>query len=334
MISRIMLLFPILLSSISAEGSWTDLGDVSIPGTPLRINSTDSSYTIDFIPYLWESGPVSTLEIDVLTGRISISEECAEPPVQILFFPMPIRDIDHLQMTIPEGVVRVTPAGDTLWTCIVDTVAGYEGIPQRIQPSENGGCWALFGPEPGSDIWDVIRISSGGDLLSRAEFRLQGGPVISMHSLEETLAGGLVMTGVTDSLGMNLYMVVMKLDQDGREVWRVLESFRFHAGGNLIEIDLEGSIVIAGYTGSEREDGYFMPLSDTDIFLLKLDSTGIEVWRSDFQYPEQNSPVLMMLLDDGGVLVLMAVYDEADSYPRDYHLVRYDHDLRPGLIPS
>lgn len=314
----------VCVAMVSAEGSWTDLGDVPVPGTPIRLNCSDTEYSIDFVSFSWECGPTDAINFDRHERVWSVSPGSSEPPGIVMYHPVPVRDEDFYEMTIPEGVLRTGPTGDTLWTCIIDTVAAYEGIPMRIMPSASGGCWAVTGPEPGQDIWEVIRVSDDGELLSREEFQLQGGPVISMHSLAETPDGGLVMTGVTDSLGMNLYLVVLKMDPEGIEEWRVLEPFSFHASGDILEVGEDGCIIIAGYTGLEREDGWFMPPAEMDLLLMKLDPVGRELWRSVLPFPQQNTPMLMSSTEDGWILVLMTVCDEASSFPEAYRLVRFD----------
>lgn len=280
MFLRTMVLLVTLLSSVYADGFWTDLGEVPIYGTPIRLEQTARGYSIDFIPYEWEGGALDAVIIDPVTGISSISESCSEPSEPVVFFPVPMTANSCMDMSIPEGIVRIDPGGDTLWTCVLDTVSGYEKRPMWICPSDSGGCRVIFSPEPGQYIFEVVRVSGEGEVLSRAEFQLQGGPLISMHALAETTDGGLVMTGVTDSLGMNLYLVVIRLDSEGVETWRVLEPFLFHANGDIVRVNPEGCIVIAGYTGLEREDGWFMPPQDTDLLLLKLDPAGREIWRS------------------------------------------------------
>ena len=325
-----VIILPVLVcvAMVSAEGSWTDLGEIPVPGTPIRLNCSDAGYSIDFIPFDWDSGAVDAVIVDPVEGEWSISPAASEPPETAEYLPVPVRDVDYAEMTIPEGVLRMGPAGDTLWTCIIDTVTAYEGIPIRLIPSSSGGCWAVTGPEPGGDTWWVVQVSDDGGLLTREEFRLQGGPVISMHCLAETPDRGLVMTGVTDSLGMNLYLVVLKMDPEGIEEWRVLDPFSFHASGDLLEVDGDGGIIIAGHTGFEREDGWFMPPTNTDLLLLKLDSSGRELWRSIYPCPGQNTPMLMCTMHNGGILVLMTVSDEASSFPEAYRLVMFD----PGEV--
>ncbi len=152
---------------------------------------------------------------------------------------------------------------------------------------------------------------------------MRGGPIISISNVKEIVDSNFLVSGITDDLGMNLYMFLVGIDRDGNQFMEVKEDFRFHAGAGTVELDDSGNIYIAGYTGSDRDDGCFMPPQDTDVFLIKLDSEGREIWRTVFEYPLENRPFIMEITEQDEVLLVIRsfTYESrglSDSYT---HLV-------------
>lgn len=311
-----------LLVHLAAASEWTVLCEVPVLGVPQEIvDLGGGSYRITFRDFSDCGYFLRGVLVDG-NGVVPDSSMIVLPenPDGLFEALMPAEQ-DFAEMRLPEGVVRLDGSGDTLWTCVLDSVEGCEGSTSLIEPSPTGGCWAVFGPEPGGDEWRIWKLSAAGVVEASGSFELQGGPVNSMHDLAECGDGGLVMTGVTDSLGMRLYSVLIRLDSGCREVWRLLDDVRFHACGDLVEISPEGTIAFAGYTGLEREDGWFLPPESMDVFLFTLDPDGVSLGRSILHLPGQNAPLLLTLLDGGGAVLLVSSFEESSSFPGVYSLV-------------
>jgi hypothetical protein len=212
---------------------------------------------------------------------------------------------------VSESILKLSESGDTLWTAVLDSVYAYENFGTCIMPSDDGGCFAVLTPPSGSDEWTLFRLDESGEEIYRTEFHLRGGPAMGLHYMEETPDSGVLLTGYTDDVGMNLFMFLIGFDDDGEKTIETLYDLRFHASGEIILLDEAGNIYIAGYTASERSDGYFLPPMDMDVFVMKVDPEGNEIWQSSFEYPLQNSPRFMALTQTGDVLLLI------DSYPED-----------------
>lgn len=259
-------------------------------------------------------------------GAVTVSEEplpdSSEDAKIFVFGPNDTEGF--FQRPCPEFICRLGPEGDTLWRAPLDTLEGDVDI-RMVIPSEEGGCIAVLGPSAGNDIWSIHRLGPSGGTSASATFRLQGGPVLGLCDMMETEEGGVLLTGVTDSLGMNLYMFLTGFDSLLSDSFMKLEDIRFHASGKLLEPDGDGAAYVAGYTGFERDDGYFMPPVDRDVFLMKIDYGGNEHWRTILDLPLENVPVLMETMGEGGVLVLVRSF-EADGSPQvgpEYSLYLY-----------
>jgi hypothetical protein len=321
---RLVLGLLILLVPGLQATEWTVIGEVPVLGVPEEISDLgDGSYLLTFRDFS-DCGYFLRGILVNSSGLVTDSSMIIQPEASGSFFePLMPTEQDFLEMRIPEGVVRLNGVGDTLWISVLDSIIGYEGSSSLVIPSTSGGCWAAFGPESGSDEWRVWRLSSSGSAEASGTFNLQGGPVNSMHDMVECMDGGLLMTGVTDSLGLQLYSVLVRLDSGCGEVWRLLDEVHFHACGDLVEIADDGSIFVAGYTGHERRDGWFMPPEGMDVFLYSLDSEGEFLMKSILHLPGQNAPMLMTLLDGGGAVLLVSSFEERSSFPGVYTLVTF-----------
>jgi len=310
----------LLTCTATMAAEWSVIGEVPILGVPQEIvDRGDGTYLVVFKGFD-EAGYFLRGKLMDSNGIVSDSSMIIPPLASEYQLLLPSEQ-DFERMRLPEGVVHLGSNGDTLWVAALDTVTGYEGSGSLLIPSSSGGCWALFGPISGSDEWRVWRLSASGEEEASGVFTLQGGPINSMNDMLECPDGGLMLTGVTDSLGMKLYMVLLRLDRQCEEVWRILDDVRYHASGDLLASDAEGSFYVAGYTGFERSDGWFMPPERMDVLLYRLAPDGEFQWRSVFELPGQNAPLLLTLLDDGGAVLLVSSFEENSSFPGRYSLV-------------
>jgi hypothetical protein len=312
----------VLLASGSSAGEWTVIGEVPVLGVPEEIDDLgDGTFLITFRDFSECGYFLRGILVDS-GGLVTDSSMIIQPESSgHSFEPLMPTEQDFQEMRLPEGVVRLDGTGDTLWTCVLDSIAGYEGSGSLLIPSSSGGCWAVFGPAAGTDEWRVWRLSSSGRTEAMGTFSLQGGPVNSMHDMVECPDGGLLLTGVTDSLGLQLYSVLVRLDRECVESWRLLDGVNFHACGDLVAIAGDGTIFVAGYTGFERSDGWFMPPERMDVFLHTLDADGAFLRESILHLPGQNAPLLMTLLEGGGAVLLVSSFEESSSFPGVYSLV-------------
>jgi len=310
----------LLVAAACPAAEWTVISEVPILGVPVEILAQDDgSYRLTFRDF--DDSGYFLRGVFVDGDGVETDSSMILPQDAGGWEPLMPTEEDFLSMELPEGVVRIDGGGDTLWTCVLDTIPGYEGTGVLLRPSASGGCWAVFGPVSGDDAWRVFRLSSSGGVEASGSFRVLGGPVNAMHDIEETPDGGLLLAGVTDSLGMRLYSVLVRLDDECLEEWRVLDPVRFHACGDIVVTASDGSILLAGYTGLERSDGWFMPPEDMDVFLNRLAPDGTSSGMSILHLPGQNAPLLMTLLDGGGAVLLVSSFEENSSFPGVYSLV-------------
>lgn len=314
--------------STTFNTGWTFVTNITEFGYPTGIYShSDDSFVI--VSEESFSGSFISRDLGInLSGNQSeaYSENYAVSSLykETLFLSSPFPE-DIEDSSTFAGITRVTPSGDTLWTVQLDSIESRVETNQPIIPCREGGCFAIFSPDNAEFIWKTYKLSDSGEVKMSSEFQMQGGPVIDISSVIETDDSSFLILGTTDDLGMNLFMFLVGIDSDGRQYISIREDLNFHASGEIVDVDLDGNIYVAGYTGFEREDGFFMPPADSDIFIIKFDSLGNELWSSIYEYPKENRPIFMTITQNGTIGILMKSFSyEASDSDETYSLVIYD----------
>jgi putative intracellular protease/amidase len=145
-----------------------------------------------------------------------------------------------------------------------------------------------------SDAYLIKTDSEGGIEWSNA----YGGPGWEYaYSVSETPDGGYVITGYTTSIGSgsrDVYLI--KTDADGNEIWSRAFGGPDLDVGTSVDDTLDGGYIVAGYTESYGA-------GKNDIYLVKVDADGNEVWSKTFGGPEAEMGMSVRATNDGGYIV-------------------------------
>ncbi|OPL18172.1 MAG: hypothetical protein AVO35_06615 [Candidatus Aegiribacteria sp. MLS_C] len=218
--------FVIIVLAMNAAvppADWTVAGDLNSEGwRPLSMvtDTAGSSAVIELVKD-GVDGPLRCL-VPMDTGctvRPSVVTPLPVPPGTFSEYGGVSLSGEHpSECMILTGVSRFGPEGDNLWTVLLDSAYYYGDAGPFVVPSVNCGCLAAREPPPGSDRWKLYRPDASGSVIMATAFRLQGGPVTGLGDMAETPDGGVLLTGVTDSLGMSLYMFLTGFDAGGGTV--------------------------------------------------------------------------------------------------------------------
>ena len=117
------------------------------------------------------------------------------------------------------------------------------------------------------------------------------------HSIKQTSDGGYIIVGVTESFGAgqrDVYLI--KTDNHGKELWSRTFGGEYFETGSSLEETSDGGYIIVGYKGVIYND-------DLDIYLIKTDSSGYELWSKTFGGNKQDFGYSVKQTTDGGYII-------------------------------
>jgi len=144
------------------------------------------------------------------------------------------------------------------------------------------GMWLIKVDYDGNEIWDKTFSGSDGAWGT---------------SVQEISDGGYILVGSTDSYGAGKVDVcLVKTDSNGNEIWtKTFGSARYDEGYSVRETS-DGGYIIVGLTGSS--------VIDRDIWLIKTDSNGNEIWNKTFGGSNDDIGYSVQEISDGGYILV------------------------------
>jgi len=116
------------------------------------------------------------------------------------------------------------------------------------------------------------------------------------RSVQETIDGGYVVAGYTWSSSEREDVYILKLDANGNKLWEKTFGGSDNDGAWSIQQTNDGGYVVAGYTSSFGAGSY-------DVYVLKLDTSGKEVWSKTFGGSSDDLAWSIQQTNDGGYIV-------------------------------
>jgi len=194
-------------------------------------------------------------------------------------------------------LAKIDPEGNQLWSNIFGTT----DLQRRCsgQQTSDGGfifTGTVIDHETHNyDIYLIKADAEGNEVWNR---RFGDSNADQAHSVLQTLDGGYIIAGSHDFYdgSSNPDIYVIKTDAEGNEEW----SKRFGGPGNdwaqSIQHTLDGAYIVTGVTRACRG-------CEGDIYLLKIDTDGNELWSNTFDYG-RDLAFSVTQTSDGGYCVL------------------------------
>jgi hypothetical protein len=193
-------------------------------------------------------------------------------------------------------LIKVDTSGNTLWEKTFGG-SGTEWGYSVLQTADGGyiisGSTSSFGVGNG-DVWLVKTDSSGDSLWTKT----YGGINIDAgKSIQQTIDGGFIITGVTTSFGAGSGDVwLVKTDSFGNALWtKTLGGSEWDNSTSIQQTSDEGYIV-TGYTKSFGSGDY-------DVWLIKTNSSGDTIWTKTFGGYASDVGYSVQLTTDGGYII-------------------------------
>jgi predicted secreted protein len=116
-------------------------------------------------------------------------------------------------------------------------------------------------------------------------------------SIQETLDGGFVIAGFTNSYGVGASDCwILKLDTDGNVIWQKGYGGAYYDEANSIQLTSDSGFIVAGRTQSYGNGEY-------DCWILKLDANGDVVWQKTYGGSDYDRARFAIEASDGGFIV-------------------------------
>jgi hypothetical protein len=209
-------------------------------------------------------------------------------------------------------LVMTDADGNELWS---KTFGGqYRDYGGDMQPTADGG-YIIAGTtgttskgDPGNDIYLIKTDNEGTELWSNT---YGGSRREDGYSVWPTADGGYVVAGISETRRLftksKFDFYVIKTDSEGNELWSKTFRGKYTDFAYAVRQTSDSGYVVLGTTNIDMDFGETSGV-DTDIYLLRLDARGNELWsktygRSDSASDREDGNAIEVT-DDGGYIIV------------------------------
>jgi hypothetical protein len=212
-------------------------------------------------------------------------------------------------------LIKTNSIGDTLWTKTYGGSA--HDIGQFVRQTTDEGY--IFTGWSGSyssssDVY-LIKTNSNGDALWTKTF---GGTDSDVgYSVQQTIDGGYIVTGKTESYGSgNSDVYLIKTNSTGDTLWTRTFGGTDSEFGNSVQQTTDGGYIIAGFTWS-------FGAGVMDVYLVKTNSSGDTLWTETFGGASYDYGNSVQQTTDGGYIIVGSTESFGSGY-FDIYLIKTD----------
>ena len=215
-------------------------------------------------------------------------------------------------------ILKLDSNGNVVWEKLVSGSSNDVGISIH-ETSDGGYILAADTNSFGAGLNDVlvIKFDQNGNAIWQKTYGLSGKDVVS--SIKETSDGGYVITGYTDSFGVNENIFVIKVDSSGNIIWQyIYDSNGIDFSEKIIETQ-DGNYLVIGYTLAAGGTTF-------DLLVFKLDTNGNILWQKVYDTSFNVYVNSAIETSDGGYLITGNIYQGGTG---NGFLIKLDKDGIP-----
>ena len=187
-----------------------------------------------------------------------------------------------------------------------------------VQQTSDGGYIVVGESESfGAGLWDfyLVKTDSMGTVIWDTTY---GGSLDdASYSVQQTLDGGYIVSGFTESFGAGYWDVyLVKTDSLGNLMWDATygDSSSYEIGSSVQQTS-DGGYIVVGRT---------MGPSGTNVYLVKADSLGDTLWTRTYGDSLYQSGYSVIQTQDGGYIIAGRTYFFPGSDTCDVYLIKTD----------
>jgi len=174
-----------------------------------------------------------------------------------------------------------------------------------------GGTWSY-----GAGYWDFWLVKADSDGNEQWNQTFGGTGDDYANSVRQTADGGYILAGQTWPYGAgSCDFWLVKADSDGNEQWNQAFGGIGDDYANSVRQTADGGYILAGFTGSYSADSY------GDVWLVKTDSNGNNVWNKTFGGTGGDGARSVQQTTDGGYILAGQTWSYGAGY-WDFWLIK------------